>query len=166
MIIPHTHTCKTAADDLTPSLSVTEEGPRLQVRLPSLIPGQFELLAYYYYQNLRSHKLISHPTFRNTREVDIIIPADKLPPFRTFQVQVALSVANKTSGRSTISSQISKYCYDFSLTILLLFISLVLLLSHSSLPPPLSLSSSLSLSLSLPLFFSNSSIRCRVFTHR
>ena len=155
MIIPHTHTCKTAADNFTPSLSVTEEGPRLQVQFPSLIPGQFELLAYYHYQSLRSRKLISHPTFRNTREVDIIIPADKLPPFRTFQVQVALSVANKTRGRSTTSSQISKYCSDFSLTILLLFVSL-----------SLSLSLSHPHSLPLSLFFSDSSIRCRVFTHR
>ena len=116
-----------------------EGGPQLRVQFPSLIPGEFELLAFYYYQNMNaySRKLISHPTFRNVREVDIAIPADKLPPFRTFTVQVALSVANKTGGRSTISNQISKYCDDM--------IDYCVLSTHS-------LSLSLSLSLSHLLF--------------
>ena len=107
----HTHTQSTIADNLIPELSVTEGDPRLRVQFPSLIPGQFELLAFYYYQSqgASSRKLISHPTFRNTREVDIAIPGDKLPPFRTFTVQVALSVANNTGGRSIGSNQISKY---------------------------------------------------------
>ena len=80
--------------------------------------------------NAYSRKLISHPTFRNAREVDIAIPADKLPPFRTFTVQVALSVANKTGGRSTRSNQISKYCDDM-IRLLCYFNSLSLSLSLS-----------------------------------
>lgn len=96
-------------DQFTPMLSVDGKGPRLQVQFPSVIPGQFELLAYYYNQknNVYSRKLISHPTFRNTRDVDIVIPAEKLPQFRTFTVQVTLSVTNKTGSRSTRSNEIT-----------------------------------------------------------
>lgn len=97
------------ADRLQPKLILTRAGPRLQIMFPTHIPGEFEIMAYYNYQHHFSSELISHPDFRNTQEVNIAIPSNKLPSFKTFSVRVALSVANKTGGASITSNQISEW---------------------------------------------------------
>ena len=129
------------ADRLTPRLIVDEEGPRLKITFPTVIPGEFDIVAYYNYKEHHSRRFISHPAFRNTKEVNIAIPLDKLPRFRTFSVRVALSVANKTGGESVSSNQISKWlitswthdCIDFKIPSPLLTLTVSIYTSRSTL---------------------------------
>lgn len=85
---------------MTPT-SETNGNVRLRGTLPATIPGVFSLVVQFIFNiAVIQEREIIHPSFKNTRVIDITIPDDQLPQFRQFKVRAALKF-DDVRGRLT-----------------------------------------------------------------
>ena len=103
------HTC--TADNFTVSLTSEINGNvRIQATLPAVIPGVFSLIVKFIF-NIRivQRMEIIHPSFKNTKVIDISIPEHQLPQFRQFGVSVALKFDGTVGQLTSETEKISEF---------------------------------------------------------
>ena len=106
----HTHT----ASLFRPTLLPTSVGVELSAIFPALLPTSFSLVIYYYDRDtsdLVGKSELFDLSFSNTRTVDYLISADKMPPVLSFSVRIAVNVGGIEGDSSSSSNTINMYVH-------------------------------------------------------
>ena len=108
----HTHTHTHTASSFRRTLLPTSVGVELSAIFPALLPTSFSLVIYYYDRDtsdLVGKSELFDLSFSNTRTVDYLISADKMPPVLSFSVRIAVKVGGIEGDSSSSSNTISTY---------------------------------------------------------
>ena len=106
----HTHMQTHIASDFSVRLTPTTNGTaHIFATLPARIPGSFSLVVQFSFNpENRAVKEILSPSLKDTDTIDIIIPREKLPSFKTFRIMVAIKSNGVQGDFSGESEPISK----------------------------------------------------------
>ena len=104
------------ASSFKPHLIPTSVGVELSLRLPALFPSSFSLIIHYYddSETLVGKSPLVSPSFANTRSVDYVITADKLPSVTVFLARVQVVAMEMEGELSEISNLISEFWTETS----------------------------------------------------
>ena len=118
----HLHTADNFRVTLT---SETNGNVRIQSTLPAVIPGVFSLVVKFIFNiAIVQQREIIHPSFKNTRIIDISIPENQLPQFKQFGISVALKFDDVMGQLTPETDKISEYFF-YCVFNFLIFMSLI-----------------------------------------
>lgn len=108
------HTWSLAANNFVVELTFQDGKVVVTAQLPVFITGSFSLRVRFYSteQVPREEEIvISDSSLADTRDIDIVIPRERLPCFRSFSVAVAIGSSNEQGEFTTKTNSIGKSTY-------------------------------------------------------